>query len=168
MKVSREKEFSPVGTDFDEDLLEQLRDPENAAYFIMAAMEENDADYLKIALGKVAKVHGISNVSKLTDLPRQTLYRMLAPDGNPSLDNIQQILEACGLAFAVVPKERLKEFLHLESKAVGSVDTDTPLKSQLTEIAGDLAKIGGQLKSVAKQLYPIRRKAVSRKRRKAR
>jgi len=93
---------------------------------------------------------------------------MLAPDGNPSLDNIQQILGACGLAFAVVPKERLKSFVSPESKT-SSEPANAPLQSQLTEIAGDLAKIGGQLKSVAKQLYrPASRKTVLSKRRKAR
>ena len=103
-----------IGSDFHEHLDEELRDPEFAAEYLRAAIEANDLDYFKTALGNVAKARGIQNISSLTDIPRATLYSILKEHSNPSLTNVQEILRACGLTFGVVtlkPSDPLTEIV---------------------------------------------------------
>jgi DNA-binding phage protein len=48
-----------TGTSFDSDLMLKLRDPKFASNYITSAMVDGDIDFLAIALGDVAKAHGI-------------------------------------------------------------------------------------------------------------
>lgn len=95
----------PKGTSLQDYINEQILDPENAAYYIIAAMEENDPDYLNQVLGKVAKVHGISELAEETGIARQAIYNMISKNGNPTLQNINKILDALGLELTVRVKK---------------------------------------------------------------
>ncbi len=94
------------GSKFDADLAEQLKDPVFAAQYIMAAMEENDPDYMAQAMGNVVKARGVSRVSKATHLSRQALYKMFSPKGNPTLSSVNTVLKAAGLKLGVSPIKR--------------------------------------------------------------
>jgi probable addiction module antidote protein len=84
--------------DFNEDLLESLRDPKEAAAYLQAALVENDPDTLLTALRTLAKVKGgLSMLAQKTGLHRVHLYRMLAKGGNPSFKNTLSILQALGV-----------------------------------------------------------------------
>jgi len=129
---SKNKKISPIGSDFDESLDQDLKDPMMAAYFINAAMEENDADYLKVAIGRVARVHGISDVSKFTNLGREAIYKMLAENGNPGLRNIQQILSALGLELVVRAKDSPKlESVDIKIKEMIKTETRNAVREAL-------------------------------------
>lgn len=110
------KKSPAVGSDFSEHFSVALRDPEVAAEYLMAAIEESDLDYFKVALGRVAKAHGISNIAQITEIPRATLYNILQENSNPSLANIQEILGACGLTITVTSKVEAAEIRDLEKK----------------------------------------------------
>jgi len=129
---SKSKKISPIGSDFDESLDQDLKDPLMAAYFINAAMEENDVDYLKIAVGRVARVHGISDVSKFTGLGREAIYKMLAENGNPGLRNVQQILSALGLELVVRAKNSPKhEPVDIKIKEIIKTETRNAVREAL-------------------------------------
>ena len=98
------KSVGPTGSSFEDHLQDQLKDPEMASHYIAAAVEDNDPDYLKIALGRVVKAHGATYVSKVSGVGREAIYKMLSPDGNPAMSSIMEILRACGLAFKIVPE----------------------------------------------------------------
>jgi len=83
--------------DFNEDLIERLKDPNYAASYIEAAIEENDPDFLQVALGDVVKAHGVSKISEITGIARQALYRMISKDGNPTIKNLNRLLNSVGL-----------------------------------------------------------------------
>ncbi len=102
------RKYGPVGTDFEDYVVDELKDPETAATYLMVAIEDNDLEYFKLALSRVAKAHGITTLSEVTKIPRPTLYKMLGPDGNPSLAAMQSILSACGLTFGVMAVGRPK------------------------------------------------------------
>lgn len=89
---------------FKDDLNERLKDPEYAAAYIEAAIEENDSDFLQVALGDVVKAHGVSKISDITGIARQALYRMISSDGNPTIKNINRLLESVGLEIDVKTK----------------------------------------------------------------
>jgi len=85
-----------------ESLLEALRSPDEAAQYLNACLEDGDARVFLLALRDVAEAHGgIRALSRTSRLNRESLYRMLSKAGNPSLDSLAAVLNACGLRLAV-------------------------------------------------------------------
>ena len=85
-----------------ERLLESLRDPDEAAHYLNACLADGDSRVFLLALRDVADAHGgIRSISRDTRLNRESLYRMLSKSGNPSLDSLAAVLNACGLRLAV-------------------------------------------------------------------
>ncbi len=93
------------GTSFNNYLIERLRDPLLACHFIAEAIEENDSEYLKVALGDVVKAYGVGEISEKSGLNRQTIYKMLSEDGDLTHKNLVAILNAIGLELTVKPKK---------------------------------------------------------------
>jgi probable addiction module antidote protein len=89
-----------------ESLLKALRNPDEAAEYLNACLEDEDAHVFLLALRDVAEAHGgIRAVSCSANLNRESLYRTLSKAGNPSLDSLAAILNACGLRLAVQPAQ---------------------------------------------------------------
>ena len=89
---------------YDAFLQEQLRDPELAAEYLTAAIEEDSPELFLIALRNVAKAHGgLGAVADATHLNRQTMYRTLSSEGNPTLSPLLTILRAVGLNLSFKP-----------------------------------------------------------------
>src|ERR1035438_910407 len=87
-------------------LLEPLPDPDEAAQYLNACLEDEDARVFLLALRDVADARGgIRTVSRDAHLNRESLYRMLSKSGNPSLDSLAAVLSACGLRLAVQSTE---------------------------------------------------------------
>ena len=79
-----------------------LRNPKEAAHYLNACLEDEDARVFLLALRDVANAHGgIRALSRDTRLNRESLYRMLSKAGNPSLESLAAVLHACGLRLAV-------------------------------------------------------------------
>lgn len=93
------------GTEFKKYLSHKLLDPKFAAEYIIAALEENDPDFLNQALAEVVKAHGIADLSEETGIARQAIYAMTSKKGNPTLQNINKILNAIGLEITVKEKK---------------------------------------------------------------
>lgn len=85
-----------------ESLLESLENPDEAAQYLNACLEDEDARVFLLALRDVADARGgIRVVSRNAHLNRESLYRMLSSSGNPTLDSLAAVLNACGLRLAV-------------------------------------------------------------------
>lgn len=86
-------------------IVKELRDdPEYAAEYLKAAMEDSDEPkVLLIALRQLAKAHGIARVAKRAHIERESLYRALSPKGNPRFSTIMAITRALGLTLTVEP-----------------------------------------------------------------
>ena len=82
---------------------DSLKTPEDRAAYIEAAMEENDPEFMAIALGDVAKAEGMSKVARKAKVTRENLYRALAPGGNPTIATMMRVLKALGLTIRVAP-----------------------------------------------------------------
>jgi probable addiction module antidote protein len=92
-------------TDYEQDLDELLKDPEFAAGYLTAAIEENDRDVLLLAMRRVAQARGgMAAVAQHANVKRENLYRMLSGKGNPQLSSLLNILHGMGLSLAVVPE----------------------------------------------------------------
>ena len=99
------KPMKKSNASFESDLMEKLRDPQFASNYIMAAIVDNDMDFLPIALGDVAKAHGMSKLSEETGINRRTLYKVFDEKGRPSFDLVTQIMESLGMEIQVRPKK---------------------------------------------------------------
>ena len=86
-----------VTGDFNEYLVEFLKDPKEARAYLNSALEEEDFRVFLLALRNVADAFGISNLAAEADLNRENIYRMLSNKGNPKLSSIIAVLRAIGI-----------------------------------------------------------------------
>lgn len=86
-------------------LLEDLRDPEEAAAYLNAALEDDDPRIFLLALRHVTEALGMSQVSRDSGLNRENLYRMLSSNGNPQLNSLHMLLRSIGLRLAIQPDQ---------------------------------------------------------------
>jgi probable addiction module antidote protein len=81
------------------DVAEQLRTPEEMAAYLDAWLTEapDDAAGIARALGDIARARGMSQVAKDAGLSRESLYKALSENGNPSFATILKVARALGL-----------------------------------------------------------------------
>ena len=92
--------------DHEKALSEELKDPNEAAAYLSAALEENDLDIFLLALRRVAQAQGISQISEKSSINRQHIYRALSEEGNPTLKNLIALLAALHFSLEVKPKQK--------------------------------------------------------------
>ena len=81
------------------DVSEHLRTPEEMAAYLDAWLEEapDDAAGIARALGDTARAKGMSQVAKDAGLSRESLYRALSAEGNPSFATVLKVVKALGV-----------------------------------------------------------------------
>ena len=88
-----------------EDLMKALKDPEERAAYINAALEDGDTKVLLTALKNITEANGgVGKLATRTKLARESLYRMLSKEGNPELKSLDKILRSFGLRLSVQPE----------------------------------------------------------------
>lgn len=85
------------------DVADHLRSPEEMAAYLDAWFEEfpDDVSGIARAVGDIARAKGMTQVAKDAGLSRESLYRALSREGNPSLSTILKVLTAVGLKLSV-------------------------------------------------------------------
>ena len=89
---------------FDSYLQEKLKNPQEAALYLNAVLEEDDRELLMRALADVARAQGLSKLAKRAHLSRMGLYKLLAAHKNPGLKTFLAILQASGITIQFKPK----------------------------------------------------------------
>ena len=81
------------------DVAQQLRTPEEMAAYLDAWLDEapDDAPGISRALGDIARAKGMTQVAKDAGLSRESLYKALSVDGNPSLATVLKVARALGV-----------------------------------------------------------------------
>ncbi len=81
------------------DVAEHLRTPEEMAAYLDAWLEDapDDVSGIARALGDLARAKGMSQVAKDAGLSRESLYRALSADGNPSFATVLKVARALGV-----------------------------------------------------------------------
>ena len=81
------------------DVSEHLRTPEEMAAYLDAWLDEapEDAAGIAKALGDIARAKGMTQVAKDSGLSRESLYRALSADGNPSFATVLKVARALGV-----------------------------------------------------------------------
>ena len=83
------------------DVSEQLRTPEEMAAYLDAWLEEapEDATGIARALGDIARAKGMTQVARDAGLSRESLYKALGENGNPSFATVLKLAKAVGVRF---------------------------------------------------------------------
>ena len=72
-----------------------------------AAIEGGSANEFLLALRNVAEAHGgVGVLSNITDLNRQSMYKMLLADGDPALTSLLSVLGAVGITTKFASDEK--------------------------------------------------------------
>jgi len=87
------------------DSAEYLKTEEDMVLYLEACMEEagDDAAFIAKALGNIARAKGMSQLAKDTGLGRESLYKALSGEGNPSFGTVLKVMRALGIKLQPQP-----------------------------------------------------------------
>ena len=85
--------------DYQEHLLEALKDHDEALAYLNAALADEDPRVFLLALKDVCEAQGLdmATLAEGSGLNRQNIYRILSTKGNPRWDSIRSIVNTMGL-----------------------------------------------------------------------
>jgi len=70
----------------------RLQKPEAIAHALWECLVDNDIEAFKEILRSHLEVVNKDTLAKRAGIPRRTLFRMLSPEGNPTLENLGKII----------------------------------------------------------------------------
>ena len=93
---------APRHVSHDETVVEMLKaDPDFANEYLAAALEEAELPggqaALLAALRHIAESQGMTAVASRAGIPRESLYRALSPNGNPTIKTFLAVIRGTGL-----------------------------------------------------------------------
>ena len=91
------------------DAAEYLDTPKKQAAYINAAFETGDPEFVRDALGVIARAQGMTDVARAANLNRESLYKALGDTGNPEFATVMRVLNALGLTLIAAPTESARE-----------------------------------------------------------
>lgn len=80
----------------DYDTSEYLENEQDIIAYLNAIAEYDDPALMQAALGNVAKARGMTQIAKDAGVGRESLYKSLSKDGNPSFQTIANVIHALG------------------------------------------------------------------------
>ncbi len=81
------------------DSAEYLKTDEDMVGYLEACLDEagDDAAFIAKALGTIARAKGMTQLANETGLGRESLYKALSGEGNPSFATILKVMSALGI-----------------------------------------------------------------------
>ncbi len=81
------------------DSAEHLKTDEDMVQYLQACLDEagDDAAFIAKALGTIARAKGMTQLARDTGLGRESLYKALSGEGNPSFATILKVMAALGI-----------------------------------------------------------------------
>lgn len=88
------------------DVVEHLETEEDVAAYLEAVLDDGDPTLVSAALGDIARAKGMTEIAREAGLGRESLYKALAPEGNPEFATVMKVLRALGLSLHVKAAHR--------------------------------------------------------------
>jgi probable addiction module antidote protein len=85
------------------DAADDLDTEERQVAYIAVVLESGDADFVRDALGRVARARGMSEIANKAGLNRESLYKALGETGNPGFGTVMCVVRALGLTLSARP-----------------------------------------------------------------
>lgn len=92
-----------VTTISDWDASRFLKDEEDAIAYLNAIMEYDDPALFQQAVGNIAKARGMGQIAKEAGVGRESLYKSLSKQGNPSFQTMMKVIKAIGGRVSINP-----------------------------------------------------------------
>ncbi|HEY8332693.1 MAG TPA: addiction module antidote protein [Tardiphaga sp.] len=90
------------------DVADHLDSPEMIAAYLTEALETDDAEFISLAIGTVARAKGMARVAGETGLSRESLYKSLNGQSKPEFDTVRKVLGALGVKLVAEPIDNPK------------------------------------------------------------
>jgi probable addiction module antidote protein len=91
-KISSSPEF---------DIARHLKSKKAMSEYLNQVIAEGDDAELAAALGHIARAKGMAEVSELTGITREALYKALKPNTKPRFDTVSKVIQALGMRIAI-------------------------------------------------------------------
>jgi probable addiction module antidote protein len=87
------------------DVADYLETPADCAAYLDACVQEagDDAAFIVKALGDIARARGMTQIAEATGLSRESLYKALSGERNPSFETILKVTRALGVRLHAEP-----------------------------------------------------------------
>ena len=85
-------------------MADHINTKEDVLNYLEAALEENDPEFFFEVIGDIARSKGMTLIAKECNLARESLYRSLSQDGNPSFSTIVKVLDNLGFQLSIREK----------------------------------------------------------------
>jgi probable addiction module antidote protein len=85
------------------DAIDYLDSEARQVAYIAMALESGEPDFVRDALGLVARARGMGEIAKKAGLNRESLYKALGDSGNPEFGTVMRIVRALGLTLSARP-----------------------------------------------------------------
>ena len=82
---------------------EYIENEEDAIAYLNAAAETGDPALLQAVIGDIAKARGMGQIAKEAGVGRESLYKSLNKEGNPSFRTIVKVVDALGGRLVIEP-----------------------------------------------------------------
>ena len=86
------------------EIKDHLKTEEEIQAFIQVALEDEDPDFLPIALAEVARAKkAMAKAAKAAGVARTSLYQSLSAEGRPAFDTVAKVAKSLGYKITLVP-----------------------------------------------------------------
>ena len=87
------------------DMSDNIKTKEDAYTYLQVAFEEGNVEDIINVLNAIARAKGMTKIAKNLGVGRESLYKSLSSDGNPSFTTIIKLLSNLGLSLTIKAKE---------------------------------------------------------------
>ena len=86
------------------DMADNINTKDEVYAYLNGAIEENDTETLFDVIGAIARSKGMMMIAKELGLSRESLYKSLSPEGNPSFSTVLKVLDILGYKMQIIQK----------------------------------------------------------------
>jgi probable addiction module antidote protein len=88
----------------DWDMADNINTKDEVFAYLEGALEENNIETFLDVIGAIARSKGMAKIAGEIGVNRESLYKSLSRDGNPSFATIASVLDVLGYKIQVLPK----------------------------------------------------------------
>ncbi len=108
------------------DAAEHLKNDDDIAAYLEAALEDGDHRVVAATLGDIARAKGMSWLARETGLGRESLYKSLSPSGNPEFATVLKVIRALGIQLRATVVGSVQDRPHRAGRASLLADEGEP------------------------------------------
>jgi probable addiction module antidote protein len=86
------------------DMADHINTEEEVYAYLEGVLEESDFETLLDVIGAIARSKGMAKLAENLGLNRESLYKSLSREGNPSFMTIAKVLDSLGYKLQITPK----------------------------------------------------------------